>query len=356
MKWRPRSGTSATNTITMHTDLLRYVTLLIIVRALWIVASPSLASLKLESDNFREQSWHARKLFDATQHECSTRQHNCYARCPRPRSGPRPRPGRPAAAEASALRVRTGGSGGTRGVSDGRPSAPPDPTASPAPPAERAECASDADPTDRPPAVEPSLAACAPVSGATPPCPGAAVTPPTGEGTLAVEEDRRGERIGAGATACPASGGAAAPVIRPELMSPRASVERALSAGPGARLIGEIARPAPDASATPAGDCHPRLSEGTAQRAGPSEPAVQRSEPGVRRTGDGVQRTVGTTRPAVPGSRPAAASAGASEAAQPRTTHRRTRRGNRPGRKRGPNGWQSADIRSGILIGAINIQ
>ena len=47
----------------------------------------------------------------------------------------------------------------------------------------------------------------------------------------------------------------------------------------------------------------------------------------------------------------------------PRPAHPRPRdytpenaRGNRPGRKRCPNGWQSADIRSGILIGAINIQ
>lgn len=50
---------------------------------------------------------------------------------------------------------------------------------------------------------------------------------------------------------------------------------------------------------------------------------------------------------------PAAAGAAAVEVPP---THRRTRRGHRPGRKRGPNGWQSRDIRSGILIGAINIQ
>ena len=62
-------------------------------------------------------------------------------------------------------------------------------------------------------------------------------------------------------------------------------------------------------------------------------------------------------RPAAAGSPPApAASAGAAAAAGERPSHRRTRRGNRPGRRRGANGWQSADIRNSILIGAINMQ
>ena len=52
----------------------------------------------------------------------------------------------------------------------------------------------------------------------------------------------------------------------------------------------------------------------------------------------------------------AAAPAGPAAAQYQQPAHRRTRRGNRPGRKRGPNGWRARDVRGGTLIGAINIQ
>ena len=174
-----------------------------------------------------------------------------------------------------------------------RPSAPPAPTA------ERAGCASDPDPTPPPaPAAAPTVTAGDPVSGAVPLDREVTVTPPTGESTQPVGAAGKSTGETERLTGVAAAGAAA--VSRPAVSSPRLEGEAGRT-GPGARQLGE------------------------------------------------------TAQPAAAGSAPASVSAGAT-AAELRPPHRRTRRGNRPERRRGPNGWQSADIRSGILIGAINIQ
>ena len=88
---------------------------------------------------------------------------------------------------------------------------------------------------------------------------------------------------------------------------------------------------------------------GEGGRAVDTRPAAGSPQPvanGDRRSGPGAPRMRETTRPVAPDPLPAA---GARPA-------RRTRRGNRPGRVRGPNGWRSPDVRGGFLIGALNIQ
>ena len=156
-------------------------------------------------------------------------------------------------------------------------------------------------------------------NGTAQPCPGATVASPTGERTrqtgertqqtLARTQQQAGED-GSTGTAAPLTGAeptaaaGAAAVTRPAVPDRRLVAEGVGPAGPGTRLLlGENARPA----------------------AAGSPPAP-------------------------------AASADAAAATGEQPSHRRTRRGNRPGRRRGANGWQSADIRSSILIGAINIQ
>ena len=275
----------------MHLDLLRYLTLLVVVRALWLIATPSHTPPRPEShhQDFGRQS-RARRLFEALQHDNYARHLRCYSCRPRPRHG-RPVVSDRVSSDTSARTIRGGGRGGKPAV---RPSAPP------APVAERAGCASDPDPTPPPaPAAAPTVAAGDSVSGAAPLGREVTVTPPTGESTRSVEAG--GESTGTTERLTGVTTAGAAAVTRPAV--------------PGPRLEGDRA---------------------------------ERAEPLTQRMGE-------TARPAAAGSVPAAVSPGTA-AAEVRPPHRRTRRGSRPGRRRGPNGWQSADIRSGILIGAINIQ
>ena len=123
-----------------------------------------------------------------------------------------------------------------------------------------------------------------------------------------------------------------------------------------------LPRPEPGGTAPPCHGAAPPPPPGESTRmvgAGESGEVAEWLEgetPGPGAAG-AVARAALTGAPAVirPDPPPAAGAAGTS-AAEERSARRRTRRGNRPGRVRSPNGWRSRDVRSGLLIGAINIQ
>ena len=263
----------------MHHDLLRYLALLVVVRALWLLASPSHTPPQPESD-FNRQSWHARRINDLLQDH--TRHQRCYVCRPRTTAGRPPPQTEPGNAGLSV--DRGGGSGAER--------PPPQPAAV----AGRAERASEHDPV-LPPAAAAAVASCVSATGAASPRPGVTIAPPpTGE---SARPEGAGESTGAEPQLIRATPGPAAAAAAP---SPRLEGEEAERTG--AHLTGETSGPpASDPPSAPAGP------------AGPAA-AQQQQQPG----------------------------------------HRRTRRGNRPGRKRGSNGWRARDVRGGILIGTINIQ
>ena len=119
----------------MHLDLLRYLTLLVVVRALWLIAAPSHTPPKLRSEDYGQYSWRARRLFQSLQHDYHTRHLRCHT------CRPKARPGDPDLENTDRGVVRMG-RGGVRLGEPPRRSSPP------APAAERAGCASD--PESRP--------------------------------------------------------------------------------------------------------------------------------------------------------------------------------------------------------------